>query len=132
MKQTILIFGLLSAAIVILFELNRFSLSGRTDATEVFVVLSALAFVVIGYLLSRFFSKQETKRPPGPSSESDLTNQEHKVLRLVAEGLSNGEIAERLFIAESTVKTHVSNILSKLNARRRTEAVRIGRDLEII
>ena len=48
------------------------------------------------------------------------------------DGMSNGEIADRLFIAESTVKKHVSNILSKLKARRRTEAIRIGRELNLI
>ena len=50
----------------------------------------------------------------------------------MAQGLSNMEIAEGLFISENTVKSHVSKILIKLNAKRRTQAVRIGRDLNII
>ncbi|REJ76054.1 MAG: DNA-binding response regulator [Acidobacteria bacterium] len=132
MKQTILIFGLLAATIFLLFELNKYSLSNQSDATEIFIVLTGVAFVAIGFLLSRFFSREEKHEKRKNLKESDLTKQEQKVLALVAEGMSNSEIGEELFIAESTVKTHVSNILSKLQAKRRTEAVKIGRELEII
>ncbi len=137
MRQTILIFGGLSIALLLLFELSKYSIlaSSGQSLREVFVVVSGILFVAIGFLINRFFYK-----PPGIASanpnlsqgQSQLSNQEHKVLILMADGKSNLEIAEALFIAESTVKSHVSNILSKLNARRRTEAVRIGRDLEII
>lgn len=50
----------------------------------------------------------------------------------ISEGLSNKEIGEKLYISESTIKTHVSNLLSKLNAKRRTQALQIAKDLEII
>jgi DNA-binding CsgD family transcriptional regulator len=52
-----------------------------------------------------------------------ITPREHEVLQLIAAGLSNREIAERLFVSENTVKTHASRLLDKLDARRRTEAV---------
>lgn len=55
-----------------------------------------------------------------------ITPRELEILGLIAAGLSNREIAERLFVSESTVKTHSSRVFDKLGARRRTEAVRLG------
>jgi two-component system, NarL family, response regulator LiaR len=65
-------------------------------------------------------------RSRGPAIGDDLTEREREVLALLVEGLANADIAERLFIGVSTVKTHVSNILSKLNVTTRTEAVSLA------
>lgn len=61
-----------------------------------------------------------------------LTPREKEVLDLVAAGLANGEIAERLSITERTVKFHVSSVLSKLGAKNRTQAVRVGRERGLV
>ncbi len=65
-------------------------------------------------------------------AKSSLSKQELRVLNLIADGKSNKEIANQLFIAETTVKSHVSKILKKLNVKRRTEAVKVGTDIGII
>jgi ATP/maltotriose-dependent transcriptional regulator MalT len=61
-----------------------------------------------------------------------ITPREHQILTLIAAGLSNREIAERLFVSENTVKTHSSRLFEKLNARRRTQAVQIAKEAGII
>jgi DNA-binding NarL/FixJ family response regulator len=62
----------------------------------------------------------------GPVELARLTDQENKVLDLIAEGLTNRQIGERLFLAEKTVKNHVTNVLSKLGVERRTQAAVIA------
>ena len=61
-----------------------------------------------------------------------ISKREYEVLELIADGLSNQEIAEKLFVSTSTVKTHVSNVLAKLDARRRTQAIQRAKELNII
>ena len=130
MTRTILVFGGLSAALLMLFELNKLSFQLSGEFSEIFIVGSGLLFISVGFLISRFLRTGQRRRHKQKASM--LSKQEHKVLVLMDEGLSNHEIGEKLFISESTVKSHVSNILAKLHAKRRTEAVKIGRDLEII
>jgi two-component system, NarL family, response regulator LiaR len=66
---------------------------------------------------------RELQRPPDlPPTEEPLTAREVDILRLIAQGLSNDEIAERLFISEGTVRAHVSRILGKLHLANRTQA----------
>jgi len=72
------------------------------------------------------------EQPAAPSNVSPLTKRETEVLRLLAKGKSNRAIARELVISEKTVKTHVSNILSKFGVRNRTQAVRRARQLDLI
>jgi len=65
-------------------------------------------------------------------TELQITPRELEILGLVAEGLSNREIAARVFVSENTVKTHVSRVFDKLGARRRTEAVQIAKASRLI
>ena len=80
-----------------------------------------LAPTITRRLIEDFISRGP---PPGtPSRHDDLTPREREVMALVARGLSNGEIAARLFLSEATVKTHVVRILRKLGLRDRTQVV---------
>lgn len=73
-------------------------------------------------LIAEFSRVSAPLRPPGRGRLGDLTERETEVLSLVAQGLSNAEIAGRLVVAEQTVKTHVSRVLFKLGLRDRTQA----------
>ena len=64
--------------------------------------------------------------------ELGITKRELEILELIAKGMSNREIAEKLFVSENTVKTHSSRLFDKLSARRRTQAVQIGKELGLI
>ena len=77
---------------------------------------------VTSRLVSEFAAR--TKQPAGPSTAlAELTSREREVMALVAEGLTNAEIGERLFMSTATARTHVSRIMTKLGARDRTQLV---------
>ncbi len=88
----------------------------------------------IGPEMARKLVNLVTQNPIVPSAPaaSELSEREIEVLRLIADGLSNKEIAEKLFIAEGTAKNHVSNILSKLEARDRAQAVARAKELGLL
>jgi DNA-binding NarL/FixJ family response regulator len=88
-----------------------------------------LAPTVTRRLLDRFASTLDVHPPPRLDS---LTEREREILKLVAEGLSNSEIAERLVVGESTVKTHVSAVLRKLGLRDRVQAVIAAYDAGLV
>jgi DNA-binding NarL/FixJ family response regulator len=94
------------------------------DAVRVIAAGDALlAPAVTRRLISEFARLRPRRGAPAAGALGALTPRETQVLRLVAEGLSNPEIAARLIVTEETVKTHVSRVLSKLGLRDRTQAV---------
>ncbi|NDZ80140.1 response regulator transcription factor [Streptomyces sp. SID10853] len=99
--------------------------SARELADGVRVVASGealLAPTVTKRLIVEFSRLSDTPKQPSLARAEELTERESEVLVLIAQGLSNAEIASRLIVAESTIKTHVSRILVKLGLRDRTQA----------
>jgi DNA-binding NarL/FixJ family response regulator len=91
------------------------------DAVRVIAAGDALLAPSITRRLIGEFARQKPR--PTPDALRELTPRETDVLRLIAEGLSNAEIAARLVVSDETVKTHVSRVLFKLGLRDRTQAV---------
>ena len=129
-----------AARILILttFDLDQYIFEALNAGASGFVLkddppeqlISAIQTVAAGDALlspsvTRRVIEQFTRIPrPAPPQELDeLTARERDILRLIAEGLSNAEIGERLYIGETTVKTHVTHVLQKLNLRDRVQAV---------
>jgi len=92
-------------------------------AVRVVAAGDALLHPSITKRLIRDFARRPTPRDGTPSRLEMLTERELEVMRLIARGLSNGEIAAQLYLAEATVKTHVVHLLSKLGARDRSQIV---------
>ena len=90
-----------------------------------------IAPAVTRSVIEEFVRRSPATRPLPPGLD-ELTAREREVLELVAHGLSNAEIADRLFVSSGTVKTHVARILSKLNLRDRIQAVILGYETGLI
>jgi DNA-binding NarL/FixJ family response regulator len=108
---------------------SGFMLKDAPTADVVAAVRSVAAGdAVLGPSVTRQLLDQVGRRLPAavsraPEGLSELTDREREVLRLLAAGLSNAELAEALVLSEATVKTHVSNLLGKLGLRDRVQAV---------
>ena len=136
MKKTILVFSLLILALLLLFQFGKYTfITGETQIEYIMAVV-AIVFLVIGLFINKKTQKQQSiatrEIDLEKVKELEITNREYEVLQHISSGLSNKEIAEKLFLSESTIKTHVSNLLVKLNAKRRTQAIQIAQDYQII
>jgi DNA-binding NarL/FixJ family response regulator len=105
------------------FLLKDASARELADAVRLVAAGDALLAPGVTRRLIAEFARMGAPRSPGRKQVDGLTDRESEVLTLVARGMSNGEIAEHLVVAEQTVKTHVSRILMKLGLRDRTQAV---------
>ena len=136
MFRTILIYGALLAAGAFGLQWLEYQFVVRTHATETYLVLIALAFMGLGiWVGTRLFRRPPTATfTPNTRARETLgvSDRELQVLELLAAGQSNKEIARQLDVSPNTVKTHVANLLDKLQAKRRTEAISRARELVIL
>lgn len=136
MARSVIIFSLFILALLLIFHFSKYALFYNTTKIEVILAIIAVIFFNIGL----YINKRRLKRNNYPTDDIDdkkikelqISPREYEVLQKIAEGLSNKEIGDALFLSESTVKTHVSNILTKLNAKRRTHAIKIAKQLKIL
>ena len=136
MLRTILLYGAILAAGTFVLEWLEFRLLVRTHAVEAYVVLVAAAFMGVGVWLGAKLFRQGSAAPFVPNTRAQetlgISGRELEVLALLAAGRSNKEIARRLDVSPNTVKTHVTKLFAKLEARRRTEAILRARELGMI
>lgn len=135
MKKTVLVFGGIIIALLLLFKISEHTYLSGDLGIEFMLSAIALVFFFIGLYMNS--KKPQHKRESQQVNhqkikELNLSKREYEVLCEIAKGLSNKEIAAKLFVSESTIKTHVSNLLIKLNAKRRTEAISISKKLQIL
>ncbi|MGH9966384.1 MAG: response regulator transcription factor [Pyrinomonadaceae bacterium] len=151
MKRHILIYGLIyglcGGLLIVVLKLIEYRFLVVQHSVEIYGGLIALVFAVVGIWLGlkltrkkevlvlkevAVFGSQPFALNQERLRELGVTPRELEILELIAKGMSNREIAEKLFVSENTVKTHSSRLFDKLNAKRRTQAVQIGKELGLI
>ena len=147
MKRHVLMFGLIGGILIALLQWTEYQFLIVEHSIEIYGGLIAATFAVLGIWLGlKLTAKRQTivvREIPVPAAEpfipderkrEDLriTRREFEILELIAQGLSNREIAKKLFVSESTVKTHSSRVFDKLGAKRRTQAVQLGKELGLL
>ena len=136
MKKTIFVFTTLILSLLVLFRISEYAFLMGDTAIELIIAIVAIVFLGLGLYIN---VRRETAKP-NTSQNVDarkiealgISNREYEVLIEISNGLSNKEIGEKLYISESTIKTHVSNLLVKLDAKRRTQAIQKAKELQIL
>lgn len=145
--KRVLFYGAVGGVLIALLQLIEYQHFVRAYTTEVYGGLVAVIFTAVGITLGLKWTrpkevvvvKEVRVREGGPFAlnqdalrDIGLTPREHEILGLIAQGLSNREIGEKLFVSENTVKTHSARVFEKMGVGRRTQAVQEGRRLGLI
>jgi ATP/maltotriose-dependent transcriptional regulator MalT len=155
MKRHVLILGLTGGPLIALLKWMEYRFLVVEHSFEIYGGLVAAVFAALGVWLGVKLAKPREPAAvkqlsgldaapatplPAPGFVPDerrrddlgITKRELEILRLVAEGMSNREIAGKLFVSENTVKTHCSRAFDKLGAKRRTQAVQLGKEFGLL
>ena len=149
MKKTILLYGLLTGVLITVLKITEYRFLVLEHSIEIYGGLVAALFSALGIWLGITLTRKKpeviVKEVVVPVStdgafacddvrlrELGITPRELEILGLMAEGLSNRQIADRLFVSENTVKTHSRRLFDKLGAERRTQAVQLGKTARLI
>ncbi|MEL6305924.1 MAG: response regulator transcription factor [Bacteroidota bacterium] len=136
MKKTIFVFSALIVSLLVLFKISTYSYTSGNSRIEYVISGIAIVFFGIGLYVNRRSASKKNLEPQQVDLDKledlGISKREYEVLVEIAKGLSNKEIGDTLHLSESTVKTHVSNLLVKLDAKRRTQALQRAKELNII
>lgn len=146
MKKPILIYGLCCGLLIVVLKLVEYRFLIIRHSIEIYGGIIAVLFAAVGLWLGLKLTRtreviveKEVQVPAQPFAinqarlqELAITKRELEILRLISQGLSNREIADKLFVSENTVKTHSSRLFDKLDAKRRTQAVQLGKEYGLI
>ncbi len=134
MSKATWIYGLSAGLLLLLLEVIHFKTMIHDLSLEIFGAIIALIFLGVGILISKVIIKRKAARQMHieNSKAASLSPREQDVLILIAQGFSNQEIADKIFVSVNTTKTHISKIYQKLNVTRRTQAVSKAQQLGII
>jgi len=138
-KKTIILYGLAMAVFIFLLKYLEYRLLIHDLSTEIYVGIIAITFTALGIWAGIRLTRKKVMVTDGNFifNEKELqrlgiSKREHEVLELVASGLSNKEIADKLFVSLNTIKTHTSNLFLKLDVSRRTQAIQKAKELRLI
>jgi DNA-binding NarL/FixJ family response regulator len=139
MRKIVLLYGVAMAALLGLLKVVEYRFFVREFSIEFYIGIVAIIFTVLGVWIGRQVTSKKiiVMNPDFTLDEAKLqqlgiSKREYEVLELISQGFSNREIAERLFVSPHTIKSHSSNLFSKLNVRRRTEAIRKAKELMLL
>jgi len=140
MTRTILLYGFALAALITLLKFLEYRLFVRDLSMEFYIGIIAVMFTILGIWAGFKLTKRKPSNITNPNFHFDearleglgISTREYEVLELMAKGLSNQEIADKLFVSLNTVKTHSSNLFLKLEAKRRTQAIQRAKELNLI
>jgi DNA-binding CsgD family transcriptional regulator len=147
MARQVALYGAVGGVLIALLKIIEYKHFVHEYPSEIYGGLVALIFTALGiYFGLRWTQAKQVvviREVPvrmdepfvlnaGQLKDVGLTPREHEILALIAQGLSNREIGEKLFVSENTVKTHSSRLFEKMQVNRRVQAVQKGKDLGLI
>jgi NarL family two-component system response regulator LiaR len=140
MRRTVIIYGLSLAALIFLLKQLQYRYLIRDLSIEFYMGLLAVLFTAVGIWAGLRLTRKKIVTVPVSNFRFDpsrleklgISKREHEVLELISQGLSNQEIADKLFVSVNTIKTHLANLFMKLEVKRRTQAVQKGKEMMLI
>ena len=137
---SIILYGLSLAALIFVLKQLQYRYLVRDLSIEFYMGLLALLFTAVGIWAGLRLTRKKIITVPVSNFQFDptrleklgISKREHEVLELMARGLTNQEIADKLFVSVNTIKTHSVNLFAKLDVKRRTQAVQKGKELMLI